>query len=45
MPQYDASKLRGHLEELGIGVSTSQRIENLVEEYQSLISLLRIYST
>jgi hypothetical protein len=35
MPQYDASKLRGHLEELGIGVSTSQRIVNLVEEYQS----------
>ena len=40
MPQYDASKLRGHLEALGIGVSTSQRIENLIEQYQSFTGTL-----
>ena len=40
MPQYDASKLRGHLEALGIGVSTSQRIENLIAQYQSFTGTL-----
>jgi hypothetical protein len=39
MPAYDDAKLRAHLEGMGIGVTIIERIEGLIQEYQTFMGI------